>query len=72
MKDTVLNRRLDELEGNIDELAVTMDEIAPSTSFSDDEDGEDEGGIGRERDALWVIFSDDEYDDERGLGQDEW
>jgi hypothetical protein len=69
-----LNRRLDELEENIDELAVTMDEIAPLpvASFSDDEDGlgEDEGGI--ERDAVRVSFSDDEYDDEQGLGQDEW
>ena len=37
----MLNRRLDELEGNIDELAITMDEIALSASFSDDEDGGD-------------------------------
>lgn len=51
-----------------------MDEIAPLASFSDDEDGEDsdEDGIGRERDALRVSFSDDEYDNEQGLGQDEW
>ena len=51
-----------------------MDEIAPLASFSDDEDeaDEDASGIERERDALRVSFSDDEYDDEHGLGHDEW
>ena len=49
-----------------------MDEIAPLASFSDDEDeaDEDASGIERERDALRVSFSDDEY--EQGLGHDEW
>ena len=49
-------------------------EIAPLASFSDDEDevDEDASGIERERDALRVSFSDDEYDDEQGLGHDKW
>jgi hypothetical protein len=56
--DTALNQQLDELEGNIDEVAVTMEEVAPQASFSDDE--EDEGSFGGEKDALRVSFSDDD------------
>lgn len=68
LADTALNQQLDELEGNIDEVAITMDEVAPQANFSDDE--EDQGSIGGERDAIKIWFSDD--DDDEGKELDEW
>ena len=66
-----MNQQLDELEGNIDEEAITFEEVAPQVSFSDDE--EDQGSIGGdwgEVDALKVWFSDDDNDE--GQETDEW